>query len=133
MDPLATTPTAARGARAETSRGAEGSSPLPSSRSSGLDLRYRWSSMTGVCDCRLFAFAIGPVAGVGRRVALSVERDDDLAVGAALLDVGERLEGLVERECLVDERAEVAGVIQGGQLAQLPAVGPHEQKRVGAA
>jgi hypothetical protein len=36
---------------------------------------------------------------------LSVERDDDLAVGAALLDVCQRLEGLVEREGLVDDRA----------------------------
>jgi hypothetical protein len=30
----------------------------------------------------------------------------------------------------VDERAEVAGVVEGGQLAQLPAVGLHEQKRL---
>ena len=30
--------------------------------------------------------AIGPIAGVGRQAALSVERDDDLAVSAALLD-----------------------------------------------
>jgi hypothetical protein len=52
---------------------------------------------------------------------LSVERDDDLAVGAALLDVGKCLKGLVERERLVDERAEVAGVVEGGQLAQLGA------------
>jgi hypothetical protein len=40
---------------------------------------------------------------------LSVERDYDLAVGAALLDVRQRLEGVVERERLVDERAGVAG------------------------
>ena len=46
--------------------------------------------------------------------ALSVERDDDLAVGAALLYVRQRLEGLVERERLVDERAEVAGVVECG-------------------
>jgi hypothetical protein len=85
---------------------------------------------TGVCDCRPFASAVGPVAGVGRQAALSVERDDDLAVGAALLDVRQRLEGLVERERLIDDRAEVAGVVEGGQLAQLPAVGLHEQKRV---
>jgi hypothetical protein len=64
---------------------------------------------------------------------LSVERDDDLAVGAALLDVRQRLEGPVERERLVDERAEVADVVEGGQLAQLGAVGLHEQKRVGHA
>src|ERR687898_2413453 len=70
-----------------------------------------------------------PIAGVGR-AALSVERDDDLAVGAALLDVRQRLEGLVERERLVDERAEVAGVVEGGQLAQLGTVGLHEQERV---
>jgi hypothetical protein len=91
------------------------------------------SSKTGVCDCRPFASAIGPIAGVGRQAALSVERDDDLAVGAALLDVRQSLEGLVERERLVDERAEVAGVVEGGQLAQLGAVGLHEQKRVGHA
>ena len=82
------------------------------------------------CDCRPFVSAIGPIAGFGRQAALSVERADDLAVGAALLDVRQRLEGLVERERLVDERAEVAGVVEGGQLAQLPAVGLHEQKRV---
>jgi hypothetical protein len=93
-------------------------------------LDFHASSKTGVCDCRPFASAIGPIAGVGRQAALSVERDDDLAVGAALLDVRQRLEGLVERERLVDERAEVAGVVEGGQLAQLPAVGLHEQKRV---
>jgi hypothetical protein len=56
-------------------------------------------------------------AGVGRQAALSVERDDDLAVGEALLDVRQRLGGLVERERLVDDRAEVAGVVQGGQFA----------------
>src|SRR6185503_19079597 len=85
--------------------------------------------LAGVCDCRRFASAIGPVAGVGRQAALSVERDDDLAVGAALFDVRQRLEGLVERERLVDERAEAAGVVEGGQLTQLSAVGLHEQKR----
>ena len=52
---------------------------------------------------------------------MSVERDDDLAVGAALLGVGQRFEGSVKRERLVDERAEVAGVVEGGQLAQLGA------------
>src|SRR5438552_13973010 len=95
-----------------------------------LSCRCCFSSKTGVCDCRPFASAIGPIAGVGRQAALSVERDDDLAVGATLLDVRQRLEGLVERERLVDERAEVAGVVEGAQLAQLPAVGLHEQKRV---
>jgi hypothetical protein len=45
----------------------------------------------------------------------------------AVLDVGQRLEGLVERERLVDDRAEVAGVVVDGQLAQLGAVGLHEQ------
>jgi hypothetical protein len=59
---------------------------------------------------------------------LSVECDDDLAVGAALLDVRERLERLGERELLVDDRAEVAGVVEGCQLAQLSAVGLHEEK-----
>ena len=86
------------------------------------------SSKGGVCDCRSFALAIGPVAGVGRQAVLSVERDDDLAVGAALLDVAQRLEGLVERERVVDVRAEVAGVVEGGQFAQLGAVGVHEQE-----
>ena len=70
------------------------------------------------------------VTGGGRRSQLSVERDDDLAVGAALLDVGQRLEGLVKWEGLVDDRAEVAGVVEGGQFAQLGAVGLHEQERV---
>jgi hypothetical protein len=67
-----------------------------------------------------------------RRAALrlSVECDDDLAVGAALLGVCQRLEGLVKWEGLVDDRAEVAGVVEGGQLAQLGAVGLHEQERV---
>src|SRR5215211_6895469 len=71
-----------------------------------------------------------PRSSNGPSAALSVERDDDLAVGAALLDVRQRLEGLVERERLVDDRAEVAGVVEGGQLAQLGAVGLHEQERV---
>ena len=59
---------------------------------------------------------------------LSVERDDDLAGGAALLGVGQRLGGLVKWERLVDDWAEVAGVVEGGQLAQLGAVGLHEQE-----
>jgi hypothetical protein len=54
---------------------------------------------------------------------LSVERDDDLAVGAALLDVRQRLEGLVKGERRVDDRAEVAGVVQGRQFPQLAAGG----------
>src|SRR5947207_2903546 len=65
-----------------------------------------------------------------RRSRLSVERDDDLAGGPALLDIRQRLEGLLKWERLVDVRAEVAGVVEGGQLAQLGAVGLHEQKRV---
>src|SRR5829696_1071716 len=65
-----------------------------------------------------------------RRSPLSVEGDDDLAVGAALLDVGQRLEGLVKWERLVDDRAEVAGVVERGQFAQLSAVCLHEQERV---
>jgi hypothetical protein len=66
----------------------------------------------------------------GRRSELSVERDNDLAVGAALLDIGQRLEGLAKWEGRVDDRAEVSGVVKGGQLAQLGAVGLHEQERV---
>jgi hypothetical protein len=66
------------------------------------------------------------VTGVRRCSQLSVERDDDFAVGAALLGVCQRLEGLVEWECLVDDRAEVAGVVEGGEFAQLGAVGLHE-------
>ena len=70
------------------------------------------------------------VTGGGRRSRLSVECDDDLAVAAALLNVGQRLEGLVKWECRVDDWVEVAGVVEGGQLAQLGAVGLHEQERV---
>src|SRR5215203_4567362 len=66
----------------------------------------------------------------GRRSRLSVEGDDNLAVGAALLDVGQRLEGLVKWKRLVDDWAELAGVVEGGQLAKLGAVGLHEQERV---
>lgn len=43
----------------------------------------------------------------------SLERDDELAVGAGMLDVRQRLKGPVERECLVDERVQVAGVVEG--------------------
>jgi hypothetical protein len=57
-------------------------------------------------------FRFRAIAGVGQQAALSVERDDDLAVGAALVDVRQRLEGLVERERRVDERAEVARVVE---------------------
>jgi hypothetical protein len=93
--------------------------------------RLSWcSSRQAAATAAPFASAIGPIAGVGRQAALSVERDDDLAVGAALLDVRQRLERLVERERLVDERAQLAGVVEGGQLAQLGAVGLHEQERV---
>jgi hypothetical protein len=65
-----------------------------------------------------------------RRSRWSIERDHDLAVGVALLDVRQRLEGLVERERVVDDWAKVAGVVEGSELAQLGAVGLHEQKRV---
>src|SRR4051812_47339841 len=68
--------------------------------------------------------------GDRRRSRLSVERDDDLAVGAALLDVRQRFAGLVERERPVDDGAEVAGVVEGSELAQLGAVGLHPQERV---
>jgi hypothetical protein len=49
----------------------------------------------GRLGCRPFAFAVGPIAGAGRQAVLSVDRNDDLTVGAALLEVCERLEGLV--------------------------------------
>ena len=68
------------------------------------------------------------MTGGGRRSQLSVERDDDLAVGAALLDVRQCLEGLVKWERLVDDRAESAGVVKVGEFAQLGAVGLHEQE-----
>src|SRR6478752_7481439 len=43
-----------------------------------------------------------------------VHRDDDLAtLGAALTDVGHRLEGLLEREGAVDDRPQGSGVVQG--------------------
>ena len=54
-------------------------------------------------------------AGVGRQAALSVERDDDLALGLALFDVRDRVEGLVEAEGAVDDRAQRAVVVQGGE------------------
>jgi hypothetical protein len=64
---------------------------------------------------------LGPLRLPGANVwsigSASVERDDDLAVGAALLDVRQCLEGVVKRERLVDDRAEMAGVVEGGQLA----------------
>jgi hypothetical protein len=41
--------------------------------------------------------------------------------------MGQCLEGLLARERRVDEWAEVAGVVQGGQFAQLFAVGLREQ------
>jgi len=66
----------------------------------------------------------------GARTMLSVERDDDLAIGAALLDVRQRLERLVKRKRLVDDGAELAGVVEGGEFAQLGAVGLHEQEGV---
>jgi hypothetical protein len=85
-------------------------------------------------DGQPHTFALGYLARFDdrrrTRLTVSVERDDDLAVGAALLDVRQRLESLVEGERLVDDRAEVAGVIEGGQLAQLGTVGLHEQERV---
>ena len=43
------------------------------------------SSVTGVRDCRPVASAVAPIAGVGRPAALSVELDDSLAAGAAVL------------------------------------------------
>jgi hypothetical protein len=77
-----------------------------------LSIRFRYPAR-----CRCWA------AG-----GLSVERDYDLAVGAALLDVRQGFEGLVERERRVDDRAEVARVVEGGELVQLGAVGLHEQE-----
>ena len=80
-------------------------------------LRSRCPNETAVCDyCRSHPSS-DPFQAFGGRRRSSVERDDDLAVGAALLDVGQRFGGLVERERLVDDRAEVAGVVEGGQFA----------------
>jgi hypothetical protein len=47
-------------------------------------------------------FSYVGVTGGERRSRSSVERDDDLAVGAALVGVRERLEGLVEWEGLAE-------------------------------
>src|SRR5215208_8140928 len=61
----------------------------------------------------------------------SVERDDDLpCLDLAALDECERLEGLVERECCVEDRAQMARVVEGGELAELGTIGPHEEERV---
>src|SRR5829696_2017589 len=96
--------------------GAQGEAPNPpTTRNRPTAVRRRWRSHA---------------TGGAPHSPLSVERDDDLAVGAALLDVGQRLEGLVKWERFVDDRAEVAGVVERGQFAQLGAVGLHEQERV---
>ena len=60
----------------------------------------------------------------------SVEATTTLPDLTAALDVGERLEGLVERECSVEDRAQTARVVEGGELAELGAIGPHEEERV---
>jgi hypothetical protein len=70
------------------------------------------------------------VADVRRRGFARVQRDDDLALGAPLVDVRDRLERCVEREDPVHDRAEVCVVDERGELSQLRPAGPHEQKRV---
>src|ERR1700756_797356 len=56
--------------------------------------------------------------------------DDDLALGAAGLDIGHRLVGLVEREDAIDHGAYRAFLQQARDLAELAAVGMHEEERV---
>src|SRR5512133_4037945 len=72
--------------------------------------RSRLRRMGAAADARA-ARSSAPSRRDRRRSRLSIERDDDLAVGVALLDARQRLEGLVERERAVDDRAKVAGVV----------------------
>src|SRR5690349_14995504 len=57
--------------------------------------------------------------------------DNDLArLRAPLLDVGHRLECFGERERPVDDRAQLPLVVEGTEVAQLGAVGLHEEELV---
>src|SRR3954454_21298763 len=58
-------------------------------------------------------------------------RDHDLAVGLALLDVGHRLESLLERERAVEDWTQHAVVVERRQPLELRPTGLHEEERVG--
>lgn len=55
-------------------------------------------------------------------------RDDDLALGAPALDMGQRISGLLKPEHLVDNPPNDAGFDQGCNLTQLLPLCAHEQK-----
>src|SRR3954470_23791031 len=57
-------------------------------------------------------------------------RDHDLAVGLAVLDVGHRLESLLERERAVEDWTQHAVVVERRQPLELRPTGLHEEERV---
>ena len=73
-------------------------------------------------------------AGVWRRNAggtvteLLFHRNHDLALCAPGLDIGERVAGFFERENLVHDRTDHAGLDQGLDFAQLLPLRTHEQE-----
>ena len=54
--------------------------------------------------------------------------NDDLALCAPGLDVGQRISGLLKREDLIHDRTDHAGFDQGRDFAQLLSLRTHEQE-----
>src|SRR5205823_6938773 len=78
------------------------------SRSGAVPLRADCAAGAGGRGARLRADLAG---------AASDHRDDDLALGPAAFDVGERLCGVIERVRPVDDGTEDSGVDELGDLA----------------
>src|SRR5438067_1943921 len=55
-------------------------------------------------------------------------RDDDFALCAPSLDVGERIASFLERENLIQDRTDCAGFDQGRDFAQLLSLRSHKQE-----
>jgi hypothetical protein len=66
------------------------------------------------------------IAGAQGRAG-SKHRQDDLAFGAAGLQVGDRRLGLAEREDAVDDDFKLLGLDERGQIGQVGAARVHEQ------
>jgi len=82
------------------------------------------------CDQALDA---AKLAGRNRLCWASLDLDHDLALGAAGLDIGQRLVGGLEREDLVDDGPDRALFDQAGDLLQLGTARLHEEEGIAQA
>lgn len=76
------------------------------------------------------AIVVRPLRLAHQHTAWSFHRHHHLALGAALLDVLQRLSCRFEGEGAVNHRFDDAGLNERGDVLQLRAIGPHEDECV---